>query len=44
MVTKKIIVNFFGSPIRDAHPGHVAEGYMVIFNVGHSGSLLTTYY
>ena len=26
------------------HPGHVTEGYMVIFNVGHSGLLITTHY
>ena len=26
------------------HPGHAAEGYMVIFNVGHLGSLITTHY
>ena len=36
------MIKFFGSPIRDAHPGHVAEGYMVTFNIGHSWSLWVT--
>ena len=27
----------FGSSIWDTHPGHATEGYMVIFNVSHSG-------
>ena len=34
----------FGSPIWDAHPGHATDGSMAIFNVGHSGSLITTHY
>ena len=37
-------MKIFGSLIWDAHPGHAPEGYLVICNVGHSGSLINIHY